>query len=273
MLSSKKLTIILLAALIAVLTVNLRLNTVRIKTEYHTISQESLGSVFGGVRIAQITDLHTSKIGTLERQLVEKLQSIKPNLIFITGDFINNDSDIPACSTLAVQISQIAPTIATLGNNDHKTQNRANDTGRLTAILSGLGITLLVNQAALFIHENDSIYIVGLDDDLLLYDNYFKATAGIPKDAPRIVLAHTPEIVEKISREHINFIFCGHTHGGQILLPLTGNLFEYFKFKYLKGLYQTDEYPVNLYVNRGIGTSFIPIRWGSRPEIAVFEFK
>ena len=273
MLSSKKLTIILLILVIAALIINIRLNTSKIKVEYYTPDSVLIGRAFKNIRIAHISDLHTRNFGQIEKQLVKKLRAIKPDLIFITGDFINTDNDIPACSTLTAQLTKIAPIIATLGNNDHKTGRNNNDTPRLTGALTSLGVMLLVNESALFSHDGDSVYIVGLDDDLLLYDNYFTAISGIPANAPRILLAHTPEIANKISPAEITYIFCGHTHGGQIILPLAGNLFNYFKFKHLKGLHDVENSPAKIYVNRGIGTSFLPIRWGSRPEIALFEFK
>ena len=97
---------------------------------------------------------------------------------------------------------------------------------------------------------------------------------GTIQDGPSILLAHSPEVIEEASHRGVDLVLCGHTHGGQIFL--TRYLTAVFPlidpaFRYLSGFFQ--EGNTLMYVNRGVGTSFLPFRLGVKPEIAFFTFE
>jgi hypothetical protein len=106
-------------------------------------------------------------------------------------------------------------------------------------------------------------------------DDFFVATANLPSKSKEILLAHSPDIASKINLDNINLILSGHTHGGQVKLPFLGAIYTNracnSAFKFVSGLYYYQN--VKVYVNRGIGTSFFPLRFLSRPEITVFKFE
>jgi len=121
---------------------------------------------------------------------------------------------------------------------------------------------------------NDFIYLVGVDDPDTSYDNLSYAIKNIEeKDIPKILLAHSPEIIEDIAGQNIDLILAGHTHGGQIKIPFVRPFWVPTKYhgKYANGLFKINN--SYLYVNRGVGTTFLPIRFNCPPEITLIELK
>jgi predicted MPP superfamily phosphohydrolase len=130
-------------------------------------------------------------------------------------------------------------------------------------------VRLLVNQAE---QIADMFWLVGVDDPSGVYDDLTGALQNVPARAIRILLAHSPHIVERIGGRHFDLILAGHTHGGQVNLPLFRNywLRDDASRRYCAGLYEIGGSP--LYVNRGISTFPVPLRIGARPEITLFTF-
>ncbi len=276
MLKNKNLTVLMIIVLVGMLAIYGWLQTNVIRISHYINTPASLADRLHGLRLVHITDLHTNWIGFLESSLIEKLQKLNPDLIIISGDFVNSNHDLPACSLLVKEIADISPVIATLGNNDHSFESDSIDSDRIVGILKSAGFTVLINQSALLRNNTDSVYVCGLDDDFLEYDNYYKASLGIQPASKKILVAHSPSIAGKIDLRGIQLILCGHTHGGQINLPYMDRFVEYVldaDEKYdLEGLNKLDNSGAIMYVNRGIGTSLIPLRVRAFPEIAVFDF-
>ena len=257
---------------------NQQINDIVIITQQ--IKDQQLSKIFSGVAVVQISDLHIEKVGLRERKLIRLINRLNPDIIFITGDFVSTNQGIEPCIKVLKQIVQGHLVVAILGNSDHYCKGKDVNTKLLTRQLKQIGIKLLVNESLkLEINRNSPkvnsfLYIVGLDDNFLWRDDIFKAMNNVPVDAPKILLAHAPNIVEKICTKGINLILSGHTHGGQIVLPFIGALATNSvcgsKKKFVSGLYI--EGRANLYVNRGIGTSVLPLRLFCKPEITVFKF-
>jgi predicted MPP superfamily phosphohydrolase len=126
---------------------------------------------------------------------------------------------------------------------------------------------MLVNRAA---QVDDGFWIVGLDDPSERHDDMSGAMQGVPAGAAGILLAHSPDIVGRLANYSFELILVGHTHGGQINLPLVrdGWLRDDSARRYQAGMYEIGA--SKLYVNRGVGTYYLPIRLGARPEITLF---
>jgi predicted MPP superfamily phosphohydrolase len=245
-------------------------NTVRVN--YWENQPLALSDYFYGMKIVHLSDLHTRAIGPLEKNLVRKLKTIKPDLIFITGDFVNSNHDIPYCGELLRQIQEVAPTVAVLGNHDHWFLNRVTDTDSLKETIRQSGVTLLVNESMEFKRGDETLYIIGLDDNHLGLDDYALATRDVPEDARRIVLAHSPEIAGKLDMSNVDLILSGHNHDGQIKLPLVGNMLMLPFMNHSYGFFDIGDKPNSMYVTSGIGTTYVPMRLGTRAEIAVFDY-
>ncbi|MBD3382537.1 MAG: hypothetical protein GF404_10115 [candidate division Zixibacteria bacterium] len=272
MLSKFKTEIVLIVVAMTCFSLWLVSETNLVRIEYHDLSRADMGTKLHGLRIAHLSDLHTSDYGLLEQIVIRRLMDIDPDLIFLTGDYIDYNDEIPACSIFLGRIAEIAVTVATLGNNDHSFRGREIELERLKNIFSLYDISLLQNQSALLHTGTDSVFLVGLDDDYLWFDDYYLASYGIPDSVPKIVLAHSPDVAHKIDLTGVKLILSGHTHGGQIRVPYFNEIYSNTRFDYTSGLSFADDSSTVMYNNRGLGTTMIPLRLFSAPEIAVFDF-
>jgi uncharacterized protein len=278
----KKLKYILLIILFLELGYFFYTQTNDIVVDTQVISDPVLKGILGDARIVQISDLHIDRVGPREHKLIALIKQIDPDILFITGDFISYNEGIASCREVVSALAQGRTVIATLGNGDHTQKHTDIDTQLLFNELQKTGITLLVNESLKLTLKGDasrkdvpqaSLYIIGLNDNHLWLDDIFKATANVPAEAPKLLLAHAPSIIEKINTGGINLILSGHTHGGQIVFPYIGALYTNrginARKKFVSGLYNED---TKLYVSRGIGTSGLPLRLFCKPEITVFKF-
>jgi hypothetical protein len=225
-----------------------------------------------GLRFVHISDLHTRYIGYLEKNLVSQVSQIKPDLILVTGDFVNSNDDIVACGELLKSLQEIAPIVAILGNHDHWFMGEVIDVEKLISTIKMTGTILLGNEAIEMRYDANDVYIIGLDDNHLGLHDYSKAINGVPPEATKILLAHSPEIAEQTDLSNIDLVLCGHRHGGQIMLPFFAGVIGNSVWTHFKGFYNVAGVEDKRYVTGGVGASFIPIRFGTRAEIAVFDF-
>ena len=134
-------------------------------------------------------------------------------------------------------------------------------------------VIVLSNRYVVLSRDNECIYLIGVDDPHTFNDNLDKAIDNISEtNVVKILLAHSPEIIDKAVKKNINLVLVGHTHGGQVRLPIIGPLYISLPPKYRKydqGLFKVDN--TLMLVNRGIGMSFIPVRFLCPPEIVVIE--
>lgn len=245
-----------------------------------TVPDRELAAALGPARVAQISDLHISRTGMRERKLTSAIIRIDPDILVITGDLVARNEGIEPCCRLLGALARGRTVIAVLGNNDHPFNRFRLDTPSLVRQLEKAGVTVLINKSVkATVRPREGrpagpLYIIGLDDSFSWRDNIFTAREGVPRNGSAILLAHSPNIVERIDTGGIGLILSGHTHGGQIVLPLAGAVYTNPPFrsrrKFVAGLYRVEG--TYLYVNRGIGTVSIPLRLFARPEIAIFRF-
>jgi len=221
------------------------------------------------VRIVQISDLHLRRFADREVRLTQRIRELKPDTIVFTGDIIHRAENLELLESF---LSALGPTprVAALGNWEYWAEV---DLLRLRAIYEAVpNSSLLVNQKATLGMYGRDIEFVGLDD----------FTAGKPDArllrpqsaaAMRVVLQHSPGFfgAPTSTVESPNQIcLSGHTHGGQVTLLGLVLWTPRGSGDFLAGWYQTLN--CRLYVSRGVGMSILPIRFGARPEVAVFEF-
>lgn len=218
------------------------------------------------VTLVQLSDIHASRFDmpvARIRRIVAMANARRPDAIVLTGDFI---SGYPGSWTAAEARAALAPlaglkaplgVFAVLGNHDSP--------ALLRAALAETGVRLLIARA----RNIGPLTIVGADD-LLSGRNAVaslnRAVEGVPPDRVIIAIAHEPEFMQWLPRR-VPLIIAGHTHGGQILLPLLGTIpHNKFVDVHLRGLYR--EHGQTLIVSSGLGTSVVPFRIGVTPEIA-----
>ena len=153
-----------------------------------------------------------------------------------------------------------------------------NDAGSefLKSLLNESGVVVLDNKNEKIFQGDEYIYLIGVGDPHTGNDNLEKAVTGVEKDIPKILLAHSPDIVnnsEDIEKEKVDLILVGHTHGGQVKIPFLRPFWTPTenRGKYASGLFEIND--TYLYVNRGIGTTVLPIRFNCSLEVTMIELR
>ncbi|MGI9165448.1 MAG: metallophosphoesterase [Pyrinomonadaceae bacterium] len=226
---------------------------------------------FEGFRITQITDVHHSRIlgiGQVQR-VVEVAQQTKPDLIALTGDYTTSYRRyIEPCAEALGALNAPEGVWAVLGNHDHYT-----DPELTTRALQNAHIPVLNNANTTIRRGPDVLQLSGIDDWSWAGTDWLRALRGLDQKRPTVLLSHQPIVLDLTESQKVSLILSGHTHGGQINLPLLGPpaRFATKDLKYAHGLFRRGE--TQLYVSSGTGVIGLPVRLGVRPEIAVLVLK
>ncbi len=228
------------------------------------------------LRVLHLSDLHLSNVVSLDfiAQAVELGLRETPDLIAVTGDFQTGYTPQPAAySTVLARLAAVAPTYACLGNHDGGPwTRRAGGPGSPSIVLRLLnqaGITCLVNESRRVSLPGRDVQVIGLGD---LWTGECEPAAAFARTparegALRIVLNHNPDAKELLRAHDWDLMLCGHTHGGQVRLPLIGTPFAPVKDKrYVEGLHRWENRW--LHITRGVG-NLHGVRFNCRPEVSV----
>jgi predicted MPP superfamily phosphohydrolase len=234
-----------------------------------------LEAQFDGYRIAQISDFHTDSWMTPGRvlELVNLVNAEAPDLVVITGDFATYSrfrSLIRHAFGLAAPLHRLrAPdgVVAVLGNHDHKT-----DAGAIRRVLARSGVIELCNTALTLRRDGAALHLCGVDDVQEGMADLDLVLRRLPEEGAAILLAHEPDFAdESVVAGRFDLQLSGHSHGGQVGLPLLRFLFlPKLSRRYPSGLYRVGG--MYLYTNRGLG-AHPRFRFNSRPEITVFTLR
>ena len=211
------------------------------------------------IKIAHLSDIHTSGLGRREKKLLEVIESERPDVIVITGDSININSDYPSLKDLLTRLK--APLGVWVVRGNHEDWWPVSNEPQF---FESCGVKLLVNSSA---ELRAGVWFVGLDDLFAGSPDLKKAFAGIPESAYKIALFHSP-IYFETEAGNSNLVLAGHSHGGQVQLPFIGPLYTPpFCGEFIEGWHELRG--TKMYVSRGIGTSIVDVRFWCRPEIAI----
>ncbi len=228
----------------------------------HEVSSARIHPSLEGLRIVHVSDIHV-RTGVRPRALhraVELINSLEPDLILLTGDYVCF-SPRPVRQLTDAFCHLEAPAFATLGNHDHWSGADA-----VRDALERAGVDVLVNEHRAVGFGDARVHLIGVDDSITGHHDPERAFDGVPKDATRVVLAHDPGFADSLAPWRPALVLSGHTHGGQIYLRgLTPYVSRRLGVKYLAGFFEVDG--AVLYVNRGLGAS-VPVRLGAPSEIA-----
>ena len=225
---------------------------------------------FRSFRILQLTDIHHSLFVPLSQvaAVVELSNRLKPDLIALTGDFVTySRSSIEPVAEMLGALRARAGVVAVLGNHDFRVGAEA-----VEKALRRHHIQVLRNRHQLLHQHGDKLYLAGVDDYGYGAD-LERAMRGIPEDAATILLAHNPRLLRAAACRGIGLMLSGHTHGGQVNLPLLGTVYgrspEQMRFK--KGWDRLGA--TQIYVSRGIGTIVLPLRWRCPAAVPLLELE
>ena len=234
-------------------------------TEY-TLSSGKIPSAFDNYRIVQISDLHNASFGKDNAHLLNRVRTLSPDLIVITGDIVHDEKTDNAI-LFARQATEIAPTYYVPGNHELRI-----DSETLYAALREAGVIVLLNESVDIWENHQRIHLTGLQDPAATPGKSIKNVLQplIDEDAYNILLAHRPERIESYASCHADLVLSGHTHGGQVHLPFIGALYatgQGFLPKYAAGLFSIGS--TQMIVSQGLGI----YRLGNRPEIVAITLK
>jgi hypothetical protein len=251
-----------------------------------TIVSEKLPAALDGLKIVQLSDTHFNPFfrDSEIAEVCSLANSLEPDLIAITGDFVNN-----SVSEFRSEIITILQTLKTrngnhvyacLGNHDTYVGDGINE---LKEKINASGIKLLINENKTLLFNGTQLFIAGVDNPGGFSNPQFvksdlnRALEGVRPELYCILLAHNPNYWTDsvLSDVHdVDLTLSGHTHNGQIVLSIFGyNIFSFASlvYKHVAGLYS--EGSQYLYVNTGIGSVGPPIRVGVKPEITLITLK
>jgi predicted MPP superfamily phosphohydrolase len=223
------------------------------------------------VRILHISDLHASifvPLSMIDHAVTLGLQQ-KPDLIFVTGDFITyrDGFDPAAYASVLRRLSDAAPTFAVLGNHDGGPWARHrlghSDHKVVDRILEDSHIELLHNRSA----KAMGLTLVGVGDLWNEEVHSGRAFSGVNGNSPVVLLAHNPDTKDILRSRSWDLMVSGHTHGGQVIVPFEGTRYAPVNDKrYVAGLKAWGSRQI--YVTRGVG-NVGGVRFRCRPEVSV----
>lgn len=228
----------------------------------------------GRLKLLHLSDFHADPmpLDYLAR-CIRAGVSENPDLVCLTGDFITRKYEQwDAYAAVLAETSKAAPTFAVLGNHDGGRWARRNgypDTKPVRALLEKAGVRLLHNEAERFENANGRITLAGLGDSWAGEMDPDAALGGRKRDRnnPLVLMSHNPDTKDALRSFAWDAMLSGHTHGGQLSLPLVGEPFAPIVDKrYVRDLHRIDDRW--LYITAGVGCLHTA-RFNCRPEISI----
>jgi predicted MPP superfamily phosphohydrolase len=239
------------------------------------IAITNLPTAFHGYRIVQISDIHLDEYTEpfFLEHIVNKVNTLAPDLVLLTGDFITHGAltfivGVHALHRCAEIITTLTAPLryAILGNHDVSFNGPA-----VVHALTTHGTPVLVNQYLPIERNGARLWLCGVDDPGTSSPDLNLAVPVKP-DGPVLLMAHEPDYADDVVAHPrgplVDLMLAGHSHGGQVRLPFLGPLIlPPMGKKYPEGHYRFNQ--MQLYVNRGLGTVGLPFRLNCPPEITV----
>ena len=267
--------ILVFTALVLLIVVLLAVSRYMIEVTEYTVSSPRLPESFDGFRIAQVSDLHGTEFGKDNEKLIEKLQQSRPDIIAITGDMADENTDMEVIERFLSAAVKIAPVYYVSGNHEWS----CGCLGELRELFEKYGVTYLSNDYELLSRGEDSIVLAGVEDpngraDMSTPGEFVQQLNADFPDSYIVMLGHRNYWIERYPDLEVDIILCGHAHGGIVRVPFFGGLlgagFKLFP-EHVDGVNTSGRY--SMIVSRGLGNSVPVPRFLNRPELVVVTLK
>lgn len=244
-----------------------------------------------GMKIVHLSDLQYKTFGDANKDLIDNVKALEPNIIVFTGDLLDRRfREFTVGLELMSQLIEICPVFYCEGN--HELSFSSQSLKEFYGSMRQLGVNVLRNGLAEFDYKGSKVSIIGISETMLTcaHKNRMKTREDIPlpklidkvenlvsqtRDSElSIILAHEPQFLWEYAREGVDLIFSGHAHGGQIRLPLIGGLFapgQGILPKLTQGVIRLRN--TRMIISRGLGNSIFPFRIFNRPEIILLKIQ
>ncbi len=244
------------------------------------LAYSNLPEAFDGFSILQISDLHIKRWSKIERLMEQIMQSVDYDIMVFTGDISVREKGAQLLRDFLKRVGRPEDIYGIHGNTEYKGKfgkERRED-------LKWIGIKLLNNKHTLLERRDDKILLVGVDDPFTYHDDLSEALSNSPEGLFKVLLAHTPDVAGEAKDSGIDLVLSGHTHGGQVRLPLLGVVYSHLHkyHKLVSGMYEGDVLSkvlkrdageMRVYVSRGLGVSNLPFRFLAPPEMVLFTLR
>ncbi len=274
--------------IIAILSLLTIISVISLCTSTHalTITTYQLSSnIPTSLRILQLTDLHNSEFGANNSRLVAAVRAQSPDLILLTGDLLNSDEQRTDIATdLITQLCDIAPVYCSNGNHEVEYQEKYGVD--VDELYREAGAVVLEKEYQDITVKNQMIRLGGIYGYCLPGDtgeDWPEETAFLEDfqntDLPTILLCHMPVcwmINGSLDEWNVDYVFSGHVHGGEVVLPFIGGLYGpdlgWFPGR-MEGIFTSENKEKTLVLSRGLGTSERIPRFNNIPEIMVVDIQ
>jgi len=233
-----------------------------------------------GFTIVQLSDFHYDPVFSVHplKTAIGIVNDLKPDLIVLTGDFVSaplvGRTPAPKAAAAADPCAHWLKRLqaphglwAVMGNHDIAT-----DVGRVTSALRAQKIRVLANQSVPVENNGGRFWLGGVNDVLEGNADLHATLHGIPADEATVLLAHEPDFADYVARYPIDLQLSGHSHGGQVRIPLIRPFYlPTLAKKYISGLFSIGR--LTLYTNCGLGTVGVPVRFNCPPEITLMTIR
>lgn len=241
----------------------------------YRIPIDGLPSALDGLRLVQISDTHLGPRipASFIRSAVDRALALAPDIFLLTGDYIHNGAAyiVPAAELFRPLVAAGRPVVGVLGNHDWYGGGR-----EMSRALAAIGVRMIDNgrvwldagsRTAVPDPPDQALCIAGVGDLMQDTVDPDAALGGVPDPVPRLLLSHNPDAAELRIGHRVDLMISGHTHGGQVRLPLIGTPIVPSRYgsKYAGGLVRGPAFPV--LISRGVGMSILPVRLGVPPEL------
>ena len=246
----------------------------QLQTRSEEYRSPALPPAFDGFKIAYASDVHYGAYLGPKRanELIEQLGAFDADLMILGGDYGERLDSAIAFFDLIPRFQDSKTVLASLGNHDHGTP--AEPLSRLIAAMLQKNVRPLVNEVWKIEREGAVIAVCATDDPVAGSPDFKPLLAGITPTDFVLFAPHSPDMIPDavLSGLRFHLALCGHTHGGQIVLfqrSLVSS--SRYKDRYRAGWYRENE--SDIFVSCGVGTSILPMRLGTRPEIHCFTLR
>lgn len=249
----------------------------RVVVERVEVTLSRLPRELDGLRIAQLSDFHygSSYDGEVIQAAVRAANELNPDLTVLTGDYVTltncgSTGFIAArakpCARMLGELKAPLGTFAVLGNHDY------GDPRIVTRSLEAQGITVLRNSRVPVKRAGARLWLAGIEDVIEGEPRLDQALWAIPSGEATVLLAHEPDCADTVACFPVDLQLSGHSHGGQVRLPLVGCPYlPVLGRKYPRGMRRLNS--LSLYTNRGLGTTYLPVRFNCPPEVTLITLR
>ncbi len=244
-----------------------RRNALAVRLRHEVVELPTLPPAFAGLKILFMSDLHIDQDPALQQIIVDRVTDLKVDLACLAGDFRRRILGDPALA-----LGLLKPVIAPVQAREGIFAVRGNhDSSELIGQLEHLGVQVLHNRAKPLVRQGQRLWLAGVDDPHLYRTHDVSAAlSAVPAGECVILLAHSPEAYQEAAQAGVSLYLCGHTHGGQVLIPGIGSVVKNMRapMTFHRGFWQFQG--MLGFTSTGVGAGSVFARFNCPPEIVVF---